>query len=68
MGLQDAAKAQEAASKEGRAAEEAKAAAEDKKDDKKDDKKVGLPLSPVMRVTWIIWHVACALFRVDWRN
>ena len=55
MGLQDAAKAQEAASKEGRAAEEAKAAAEDKKD----DKKVGLPLSPVMRVTWIM--LACCM-------
>ena len=55
MGLQDAAKAKEAAGKEGKEAagkeakadEEAKAAGEDKKD----HKKVGLPLSPVLRAT-----------------
>ena len=59
MGLQDAAKAKEAAGKEGKEAagkeakadEEAKAAGEDKKGDKKDHRKVGLPLSPVLRAT-----------------
>ena len=59
MMLQDDAKAKEA-----KAAEEAKAAAEDKKGDKKDDKKVGLPLSPVMRVTGV--NLACCMCCLGW--